>query len=159
MSWSVLQVVVPCGFGVCSALLYAGFLVVTARRPADNRDEFIRKLPPPSQPLAVRAAHLRLLARQELIRCLKFDALIAGAVVVLGVAVTASDLTHIWAGLAATAILTVVLVVGYAVMSGLFVLARFRGAQRRLRNDDVWHASSDGPPAAGRTDIEHPSTP
>ena len=148
----MLQVVVPCGTVVCIALMFAVVLWVTARRPADDRDAFIRKLPPPSQPLAVRADHLRLLVRQDLIRCMKFDAVIAGVIVVLGVAVAARDQAPVGAGIAATALLTVLYVVGFAVMSGLYVLARYRGAQLRLRNDVVWHATSEGP-SAGRTHI------
>ena len=82
MSMWVLQVVVRCAGGACILLLFAGFLVVTARRPADDRDAFIRKLPPPSQPPAVREAQLhllvRVLVRQELLRIVKIDAVIAG---------------------------------------------------------------------------------
>jgi hypothetical protein len=49
-------------------------------------------------------------------------------------------------------------VILYPIFVGLSLLAHYRSVQLRLRNDVVWHASSEGPPA-GRTDLEHPSTP
>ncbi len=59
--------------------------VVTAWRPADDRDEFIRKLPPPSEPLAVRAAHLRMQLAQVVKKLVMVYTVIAGVLLVAGV--------------------------------------------------------------------------
>jgi hypothetical protein len=122
-------------------------LVVTARRPADDRDAFIRKLPPPSQPMAVREAHLRVLVRQEATKHVKVDAVIAVVFDVLGVSMAASDRAPIWVGIAAAASVAVPLIVLYSAFNVLYLVARYRGVQLRLRNDVVWHGSGNQPPA------------
>jgi hypothetical protein len=147
MDLMVLQVLLVCGFLAFQGLIFAGALWNTARRAANGDDVLIRRLPPTSQPMAVRAAHLRMQVRQEVIKFVKIDAVIAGAIVVLGVFVAVSDQAPIGAGIAVTAILSGVIVVLFALMNGLHVLARYLGAQRRLRNDVVRHGSGGQPPA------------
>jgi hypothetical protein len=107
MSLRVLQVILDCGFLAFVVLLLAVLLWVTARRPADDRDAFIRNFPPPSQPMAVRQAHLRVLVRQEAIKHVKVDGVIAVVLVVLGMSLAASEQAPIGVGIAVAAVVAV----------------------------------------------------
>jgi hypothetical protein len=140
--------------GAWLAVILVGYpltLVVTARRPADDRDAFIRKLPPPSHLLSVREAHLRLLVRQELIKQVKIEAVLAGVLAgvlaVLGLSSAASDRAPIGVGIAATAYVAVPMMVLYALFTGPYLFARYRSAQLRMHNDAQWHASGEQQPA------------
>lgn len=128
-------------------------LVVTARRPADDRDAFIRTLPPPSQPLAVRAAHLRRQRSREMTKVVKIYAIIEGVFLAIGVLAALSLNKPIAEGITAMAIPFGLPCVFAGVFSSLYVLARYRGAHLRLLNDVVWHARPDEPPATVPTDI------
>jgi hypothetical protein len=147
MDLMLLQVLLVCAFLAFLGLCIAAVLWVAARREADNRSEFIRKLPPPSQPLAVRAAHLRLLVREELIKDAKVEAAVAVLLIIGGLAIAVSDQASIGESVAVAGAIVTFIVVPWAILTGLYLLARYRGAQRRLRYDGVWHASSEGPPA------------
>jgi len=117
--------------------------VVTAWRPADDRDAFIRTLPPPSEPLAVRAAHLRMQLAQVVKQLVMVYTVIAGVLLVAGVLAALSLNAPIGEGIAAEASVFGLPGVFVAVFSGLYLFARYRGAHRRIRNDAQWHASGD----------------
>jgi hypothetical protein len=141
-------------FGAWAALVFIGYPVyfeMKARRPADANDEFIRRLPPPSQPLAVREAHLRLRVRQEAIQHVKVYAAFVGAVLILGLFFAASEQgpirQRIAQGIAAAAILAGLGCVFYAFFAGFNLFSRYRSAKLRLHNDAQWHAGGDQPAA------------
>ncbi len=132
--------------GAWLAVILIGYpltFVVTARRPADDRDAFIRKLPPPSHLLSVREAHPRMLVRQELIKHVKIAAVFLGVLAVLGLCVAATGQAPIGAVIVLPAYFAVPLIVCYALFAGPYTFARYRGAQLRLHNDAQWHASGE----------------
>jgi hypothetical protein len=130
-------------------------IVVTARRPADDRDAFIRDLPPPSQPLAVRSAHLRILLRQAVKKHVKVYAVIAGVLVVIGVLASWSVNRPIWEGIAAMAVTFGLPGVFVVVFNGLYLFARYRGAQRRILNDTLWYVQWYGPSDEHTSPVPH----
>jgi hypothetical protein len=115
-------------------------IVVTARRPADDRDAFIRNLPPSSQPLAVREAHLRTQLRQAVKKHVKVYGVIAGVLVVVGVLASWSVNRPIWEGIAVMAFEFGLPGVFGVVFDGFYLVARYRGAQRRILYDTLWYA-------------------
>jgi hypothetical protein len=146
----MIQVLLYIPMGALLALIFIGFPLmfeVEARQPADDRDAFIRRLPPPSQALAVREAHLRVLVRQEVIKHVKVEAVVAGVLLVLGLSLAASEQAQIWLGIAAAAYIAVPMMVFYALFNGFYVFTRYRSAHLRLHNDAQWHASGDQPAA------------
>jgi hypothetical protein len=141
-------------FGALAALVfiwYPLYFEMKARRPADANDVFIRRLPAPSQPLAVREAHLRLLVRQELIQHVKVDAGFAGVMLVLALSVAVNKqgpiLQRIAQGIAAAAILSVTGWVFFAFFAGFNLFSRYRSVKLRLHNDAQWLAGGDQPAA------------
>jgi hypothetical protein len=137
-------------FGAWAALAFVGYPVyfeMKARRPADANDELVRRLPPPSQSLAVREAHLRLLVRQEAITYVKVYAAFVGALLVLVLIFAVSGQAPIWAGIAAAAFLAVLGCVLWAFFAGFNLLSRYCSAKLRLHNDAQWRAGGDQPAA------------
>ncbi len=142
MKQTVMQVL-AWGFLAYVVGVVAVATLVTARRPADDRDAFIRNLPPPSQPLAVRAAHLRLLLRQALTKHAKVCAVTAAVLVVMGVLAAWGIKRPIEEGIAAMAVALGLPGILWAAFYVVYLFARYRGAQLRLLNDSKWHGQSD----------------
>jgi hypothetical protein len=140
------QVLLSAVTGAWLAIIFIGYplmLVVTARRPANDRDAFIHKLPPPSQLATVREAYLHMLVRQEMLKQVKIAAVLAVVVVVLGLSIAVSDHAPIGVEIAGTAFVAVSLSVFYAIVNGLYLFARYRSARLRIHQDAEWHTRGE----------------
>jgi hypothetical protein len=111
--------------------------VVTARRPADNREALLRGLPPSTYPLPIRLAQLRFTAREQLMRQAVVGLIIGGIVGLVGsMVVLATHLTTL-AGFAAATLYAVWFAIGWQVFAGIHLLGRYLGARRRVVLDSA----------------------
>jgi hypothetical protein len=115
-------------------LMLASISMVTALRPADDREVLLRGLPPPTAALPLRLAELRRnvgrQARHQLVVAFCLGVIV---ILVIGSLVALSVREFSASGVAGVFFIAAYVVVTWYVFANIYLLARYLGARRRLQ--------------------------
>jgi hypothetical protein len=114
-------------------LTLAAVSIVTALRPADDREILLRGLPPPTATPSLRLAELRRNVRWQARHQLVVAFWLGVAVLIVGVLAALSVHEISMVGVAGAVLLAAYMVVTWYVFASIYLLARYLGARQRLK--------------------------